>query len=294
MLRLCIIGLDYADIKLYLHKMLDYILRKRFCSKYFDEYHFNVVASANKIHSFKGRTVLDIGGSNVPEGLVKAYGAKKFICIDPVTKWGHAVKDGKSFGKKIYKSGELNNIPLDEFAYVIDEDFENLGDLLNNSIDVIISTSTFEHLTSLKDALAMIYRFLKPDGILYSHFEPIFSSPIGHHVFNSKDLDFHKMDDLRFFHLLYNKDEALNFLKEKTKYTKEQIEQIVYQAYDSKLINRFMFKDYIEALSNSQFNDIKLKYWYTIPVPEDILKILINKYGEMRFDVVGMEIVAKK
>ncbi|MFQ5506174.1 MAG: class I SAM-dependent methyltransferase [Planctomycetota bacterium] len=50
------------------------------------------------------------------------------------------------------------------------------------SFDTIVSCSAFEHIHDLDQALAEMFRVLRPGGCLYSHFGPIWSAAFGHHL----------------------------------------------------------------------------------------------------------------
>jgi ubiquinone/menaquinone biosynthesis C-methylase UbiE len=63
-----------------------------------------------------------------------------------------------------------------------------------NYFDLIVSSSVFEHLHNFDVALAEMHRVLKPDGFLFSTFDPIWPAPFGHHLWfwdGSKTVNYH-------------------------------------------------------------------------------------------------------
>ena len=54
----------------------------------------------------------------------------------------------------------------------------------DNSFDVVISVATFEHIQDLDRCLSEIKRVLKPGGIFYTEYGPVWSGIIGHHCRN--------------------------------------------------------------------------------------------------------------
>jgi ubiquinone/menaquinone biosynthesis C-methylase UbiE len=52
----------------------------------------------------------------------------------------------------------------------------------DNHFDLIFSSSAFEHITGLDEAMTEMHRILKPGGFLFSHFGPIWSTSYGHHL----------------------------------------------------------------------------------------------------------------
>lgn len=272
----------------------DKSVRKTFISSDFPQFYLDLLESFNEKFSLSGMTVIDVGGSNIPAEVMQSFGVKKFVCLDPVTKWGYGLKNGHCFSKKVFKISEFEYAFKNEYSFVIDEDIENIGKDLNLMFDVVISFSTFEHVTSIKKTLDVIYGILKKPGILYSQYEPIFSCPDGHHVYISNDYNFNNMPEIEHMHLLYNREEAVHFLNTITRFNVEIKNKIIQQAYESKVINRFMINEHIDSFQKSKFNKHQITYLNMKPVSEERINIFNKKYGRMRYDVRGIQYFAYK
>ncbi len=53
----------------------------------------------------------------------------------------------------------------------------------DHSFDAILSVATLEHVNGLDVFLTEVTRVLKPEGIFFTEFSPIWSSALGHHVY---------------------------------------------------------------------------------------------------------------
>jgi len=268
--------------------------RQKYVNESFPKYHLDILESLNEKYSLRDKIIIDIGGSNIPVEVMQSFGVKKFVCLDPVSKWGYSKQKNKCFGKPIYKLNKFKIKFNNEYSFIIDEDIENLDSSFFNKFDIAISISTFEHVTSLTKTMNIIYQILKNDGFLHSQYEPIFSCASGHHVYISKDLNFNNMPEINYFHLLYSKDEAIQFLKKIKRFDTKIKKEIIRQAYGSKILNRFLVNQHINAIYNSNFKKYILDYFYLQPVPEKIDKTLKQKYGNQRFDVRGIKLTAFK
>lgn len=271
--------------------------KQKFISNDFPQYHLNILESLNQEQSLEEKVVIDIGGSNIPAEIMRLFGVKKFICLDPVSKWNSFFNStvlSEHNGKKVCKLKEFSNAFEEEFSFIVDEDIENIKQEMAGLFDVVFSISTFEHVTSLKKTLDVIYKILKPQGFLLSQYEPIFSCAAGHHVWISEDYNFNNMPEIEHMHLLYDRDEAQLFLNTIGRFNEEIRKKIIEQAYDSKIINRFMLNDHLNAFRDAKFNKYEIEYFFIHPAPEDRLKILCEKYGQMRYDVRGIKYIAYK
>lgn len=140
----------------------------------------------------------------------------------------------------------------------------------------------------------IIYQILKNDGFLHSQYEPVFSCASGHHVYINKDLNFNNMPEIDYLHLLYSKNEAIQFIQKIERFDTAIRKEIISQAYDSKIINRFFVNQHINAIYNSNFKKYILDYFYLQPVSEKINQILNQKYGNQSYDVRGIKFTAFK
>jgi SAM-dependent methyltransferase len=269
----------------------------QYISDSFPAYHHGIILELHKKYSLSGKVILDVGGSNIPVALMRDLGVKQFICIDPITKYlsFHNFSTVSEYlGKKVYSKDDIHSSLPDEYCYIIDTDVEEANDIFLNYFDIIISISTFEHLSNIRKSLEIMHKFLRTGGILHSQYEPIFSCPVGHHMYIDKDINFtnNHLSILDNIHLLYTKDEAKELIK--NNFNDDIINTILYQIYDSPIINRKTFNQHILEIMNSPFNNYSITYYWRSHHDSLILKKLIEKIGFMRFDVRGLRLQCVK
>jgi len=268
---------------------------RQYISDTFPEYHHNIILDLHKKYSLSGKRVLDVGGSNIPEELMRELGAKQFICLDPITKWENFHNDNNTprankFGKMIYSIDNFIDVLQDKFCFIIDTDIEDAHDIFHNYFDIVISISTFEHVTNIKECLESIYRFLRPDGILHSQYEPVFSSPAGHHCYFDHNINFVNLRQLDNIHLLYTRDEGSEFIQKTFDWPDDVKNAVIRQIYDSPIINRKTLNEHILEIMNSPFNRYFIEYFYRTPSDPTIQEKLTERFGTMRFDVRGIKL----
>jgi SAM-dependent methyltransferase len=163
--------------------------------------------------------------------------------------------------------------------------------LQDNSVDGIFSIATLEHVLDLPGLLRECLRILRPGGIFYTDFGPIWSCAVGHHVFaksGDKEARFWKsgrnpVPD--YAHLLLNEDEMREELAQGP-CDPSLIEPIIDWIYHSSAINRIFFHDYRRIFLESGF---RVKFIrarsrpQSAPISHEIKKKLEEKYGTATF-----------
>lgn len=196
------------------------------------------------IFGLEGKRVLEIGGSLDFDYVIKEN-VDEWVSIDPVNSYYTSEKY-----KKIKGYGSKTDYP-------------------DNYFDYIFSCNAFEHINDLKETINEARRVLKPGGILYSHFGPIWSAPDGHHLdieIEGRLTDF-STDYIipHWMHILYTREESSNILL--YKYNKDTTEEIVEAIYDSKWVNRLYFEDYVNIFNKSGLKIMKLETSETVDYP---------------------------
>jgi SAM-dependent methyltransferase len=128
-----------------------------------------------------------------------------------------------------------------------------------NYFDLIVSSSVFEHVHNFDVAISEMHRVLKPGGMLFSIFGPIWSAPFGHHLWfwdGSKNVTYHNLILPAFCHLLMSQTEICEWLRQKGEAKAEQIADYVCSSRDQ---NQLMFSDYDRFVSESAFERVFLK-----------------------------------
>ena len=171
--------------------------------------------------------------------------------------------------------------------------------------DVIISSSVFEHIQNFDQAIKEMYRVLKPGGLLYSHFGPIWSTSYGHHLwmdFDSKSYNYWNFELPPFSHLLMSKEEMFEYCFQKTN-NKDLSNSIVSFVFESDAQNRLMYEDYENIVKNSLFEIVffkgydhpilSKKYTSSNFLPE--MSLLKEKYLDFNnFQYDGITLLLKK
>jgi SAM-dependent methyltransferase len=165
----------------------------------------------------------------------------------------------------------------------------------DQSFDAIFSVATFEHILDLPQAVREMHRVLRPGGIVYSNFGPIWSSCKGHHVRAraGQERAWHadpKLNPLPdFCHLLMQPDDLRAALRGRVSAALE--EPIVDWVYSSDGINRLFYSDYVREFESSPLR-VESLLPERDPVSLQLLRILKFRYPEEEaFDITNVEAV---
>lgn len=95
----------------------------------------------------------------------------------------------------------------------VQQDLSSLGEIKDNSIDIVGSDAVFEHLTNLGEVLKEFHRVLKPGGVLYATYGPLWFSWGGDHISGSDKIEY------GYNHLILEKKEYSHYLDKFGEYT---------------------------------------------------------------------------
>ena len=129
----------------------------------------------------------------------------------------------------------------------------------DESVSSILSIMAFEHIHDLGAALQEQHRVLKPNGIVYSEFGPIWSCSIGHHVYAIADgLEArHWKPGLNpvphFAHLLMSAQELESAVLQARWVSPALAKAIVQWIFEEDGVNRFFYEDYVKSFEASPF-----------------------------------------
>ena len=127
----------------------------------------------------------------------------------------------------------------------------------DNYFDYIYSLATFEHIFDLDKAMKEMHRILKPGGLLYAKFGPIWSSCWGHHLWinhNGSVYNYINTALPPYCHLLLSPDELMAILMDR--FLKEIREKIINYVYYCPDQNRLFYEDYESIVNASPFQDL--------------------------------------
>lgn len=175
--------------------------------------------------------------------------------------------------------------PLQSNTLFLNADGRNMP-FPDNSFDAILSVATMEHVNGVDLLLAEVSRVLKPNGLFYTEFYPIWSSALGHHVYavaGTKEARFWKAGKNPipdYAHLLWTPEEMRAHL-ESSPCTEELIDPIIQWIYYGDSINRCHFADYMDAFEKTSLIIRRLRLGNDQP-DGAVLSQLYAKYGSDR------------
>jgi acetyltransferase-like isoleucine patch superfamily enzyme/SAM-dependent methyltransferase len=122
-------------------------------------------------------------------------------------------------------------------------------DMPDNSFDLVISMSTFEHIGDVATALAEIRRVLKPGGKALLSYEPIWTCSYGHHLHHFGPIARHMPD---WAHLVWDKAAMLRELGDVwPKDGVPSLQEAADWVYDSPALNRIGMQQMLQLLRES-------------------------------------------
>ena len=129
-------------------------------------FNHDTVNELNKVRPLREALVLDIGASPHGYALERAleHGARLYIGV------------GLDIARPQVVLGTRGNLGM-----LLKGDAASLP-ISSDSFDLVLSLSTFEHVLNLNAVLSEIARVLRVGGQALLTFEPIWSSPYGHHL----------------------------------------------------------------------------------------------------------------
>lgn len=232
-----------------------------------------------------GKRVLEIGAD---DAVILSIFEKKGMSLGVgVNNWywtDNNPKTVKVSEKIILSYGDVTSLPFEDASF-----------------DIIFTVAAFEHIHGLDAALREMHRLLKPGGVVYSFYGPIWSSAVGHHLwferkgqwycFTERETTLPVLADYE--HLLLDRNEMAEKLRRT--WDQEAVDDFIYQIYDNDQINRYLYADYLEMFNNSDFEIEFLEHDSTTPIEADLKEILSSKYGkENDFTVIILEVLLKK
>ena len=175
-----------------------------------------------------GAVVAEIGGA-FPAEQLERYGVARWYSIDPNRPAGRS-------GVHEVLPSRAEDMPLPD-----------------SSVDAVFSCNAFQFV-DVAATLAQAGRVLRPGGLLYAHFGPIWSAVDGHQLeyvrYRGRDLVFWRDTLLPpWAHLAYDREELRVLLS--TGLPADLVDALVRHVHDSDTVNRLFFEDYVAAAVDS-------------------------------------------
>ena len=171
---------------------------------------------------------------------------------------------------------------------------------VDDCVASMISITAFEHIHDFDVALREMHRVLKPGGLLYADFGPIWSSSIGHHVFaivdgvEARHWKPGKNPVPHFAQFLMSRGELRAEVLRRPWVFPKLADAIVSWIYDEDGVNRLFYEDYVRLFEASPFTVAHLA-----PVREHVPRELQRRLeracpGYTDFSVRMAEVVLRK
>lgn len=235
----------------------------------------------NKYFPLKNKSVMIAGcgtGRDIPSWI--NYSPKNLLCVDY-----YCYKKCWDIIQNYYS----NNKTKIKF---IQQNLESMDDIPSNSLDIIGSDAVFEHLKNFSSVLSEFYRVLKPGGVIYANFGPLWRTWSGDHISG--------FDSLKsgFNHLLLDAVEYRKYINSygdfshnehdgRTWINSQMFSYLAAEEYIQKLIQQKFKKIYISCSINPQTENFFKKF------PSES-NFLMEKYKKSDLLIAGLTIIYQK
>lgn len=232
-----------------------------------------------------GKNILEIGADDAV--VLSQFQERGMAFGLGINNWYWHDKNPKTIkvsDKIILSWGDIRNLPIE-----------------SESFDIIFTVAAFEHIHELDVAIKEMYRLLKPGGMVYSFYGPVWSCSEGHHLWFERDGKWYRFSEPEttqpilnnYEHLLLERHEMADKLRQK--WDNASVNDFIYQIYDSEHINRYMYSDYIKIFNESEFEVIKIQSNGAIEITPEVKERLELKYGKDNDFTCGvMEVILHK
>ncbi len=220
----------------------------------------------------RGRHVLEIGGQ-LSRRFVRAAQPASWTAIDL----------------------EPTEVPGDPFYKVLQGDAAALP-LPEQSASLVFSSSAFEHIDRLGEALSEMYRVLKPGGLVYSDFSPIWSSVEGHHLRGAARSALRRAGIwplAPWAHLVLSRREMRALLGRSL--SSKEVRTVERWLYRRKSLNRLFYEDYIYLFHSSPLRVVRVDRRTGEQPDAKTRRLLARRQpGRSSFHVKGMRVVLRR
>lgn len=267
-------------------------------------YHLRWAMTCQRELGFKGKDVLEVGGSLPEELVLGVLGARSWTALEAAEYYQEITAPGQSSLDEITSRAPrtfdaLGPGPFKPEGYqLLLGHVESLPRSMEQRFDLIFSVAAFEHISRFGEALRKMYNVLKPGGWVFALASPLWSCPIGHHIPEITDakgrtFTFHDCPIPPHGHLLLRPPELYSWLLKHT--DPVTADQIVYYVHHSPQINRLFTEDYQRWCALSPFEEKQVILTGRGQVAPNVQKMLETLYpGRRAFDNAGVLMCLRK
>jgi SAM-dependent methyltransferase len=237
-------------------------------------YQINFVVDVERSIGFKGKKVLEVGGSLPQNFVLEGLQVESWTGLE-YTEY-YDVISGFSFNTPLDCSLQdiENGRKLSQYQ-VVSGKIEDLPYPMFSQFDLIFSVAAFQHIQRFTAALEKMYQALKLGGYLVALASPVWSSTNGHLLTSVEDrvgntFHFGNSPIPAWGHLLMRPPQLYELLCEHTDLWTAG--KIIYEVYQSLRVNRFFTEDYIQFVRSSPFFNEKaiVKSIFPTQIVEDL------------------------
>ncbi len=266
-------------------------------SSQLEQYQYDALRRFSNDFDFKGKTVLEVGGSNLPRDIVFGeLGAAQWVCIDYLPTHFDSAKSAEHYKReKIEKLSPFSKFPTDVDYMIYDGKIEDMPKDFAEKFDAVVSITSLEHILNIPSALRAIHASLKKGASFFSYHGPIYSSCYGHHSWVSPEINFNTEAYPKWGHLLYSPPELYAHMRKK--YGDNIAEQCINQVFFSERVNRLFYEDYVKFFEYSEFSTFTVTPYgetWNPPSVEMQRRLETLHPGYKQFSAYGMYSACKK
>lgn len=193
----------------------------------------------NKFYNLNGTTIL-VAGCGTARDVISwlSYKPAKIIGID----YFSYKRAWEIWRAKYEFLGYKTEVSFEQ------QDLEHLDSFQPSSVDVISSDAVFEHIKNLPIVLGEFSRILKPGGLLYASFGPLWYGYGGDHISGYDNIE------SGYSHLLMSKADYLSYLSRLGEFERNEHDGRTW--VESDLFSKLLPIEYIDALESAGFERV--------------------------------------
>ncbi|MEM7305892.1 MAG: methyltransferase domain-containing protein [Planctomycetota bacterium] len=233
------------------------------------------LSNCEKLIGFQGRHVLEIGGE-LPRLAAQRLRPASWTSVDPAA-------EPVDLPRHRALNARAEDVPFDDATF-----------------DLAFSCCAFEHVDDLDGVIAETRRVLRPGGVLFAEFSPIWSSATGNHVWlagpggGPPTLTFEDGVLPRWAHLIWEPEDLAAFVE--PSHGPEEARRAANNVYEHWHLNRLFEDDYLRAFHDSGLVIERLQPHGATqkPTPKLAERLRAANPGREHFSSAGFLLVARK
>jgi len=213
---------------------------------------FHFIRAGQLLNGFHSKRVLELGGALPPAFLFEKFNISNWTSVE-YSGYDNNQYDN-DYDASSYPGYNYSNLGWEKF-------YNNWQMVKGEQFDIIYSIAAFEHIYNLPSCLQSAYQMLKPGGLLYSYFTPIWSASNGSHGFHPPELS--KFGNHS--HLMFNFPALIAYLVNSCSYTPDLATSSAHSLYKDSQLNRYTYEDFISIFNSIPFSKANVNPINKIP-----------------------------